>query len=190
MRLSLLHLLQVVFQLIVLSSCPQSGVDSLNDTFMYIQAHVDQWSRRPRRFLIVILFTAELNCTCPLTSSWLSSMKSNMWLSCILASCFPSSMAFSHIWEDKVHRSVKKGEDVKQRHKNKEARARLLPSGCRGCPRWNPHPAGLEGKHLQPAKRSEYRHNKETCGWCSSLGNFPWNFKMPTQRADFRELFW
>lgn len=24
-------------------------------------------------------------------------MKSNMWLSCILASCFPSSMAFSHI---------------------------------------------------------------------------------------------
>lgn len=32
-----------------------------------------------------------------LTSSSLSSMKSNMWLSCILASCFPSSMAFSHI---------------------------------------------------------------------------------------------
>ncbi|TNN70699.1 hypothetical protein EYF80_019136 [Liparis tanakae] len=34
---------------------------------------------------------------CLLTSSWLSSMKSNMWLSCILANCLPSSMAFSHI---------------------------------------------------------------------------------------------
>lgn len=56
---------------------------------------------------------AELLCTTLLTSSWLSSMKSNMWVSCILASRLPSSMAFSHIWDK--HSSHLKGgrEDIK-----------------------------------------------------------------------------
>lgn len=51
-----------------------------------------------------------------LTSSWLSSRKSNIWFSWSLASCLAISMAFSHIWGRENKQTASKSEWQIRRH--------------------------------------------------------------------------